>query len=43
MPNVTKLRNAGSRRNAGLSFYVIIFKIALDKQGKMCGLFANFC
>ena len=40
-PNVTKLRKAGSRRNAGSSLFVTIFKIILDKYGKMCGLFAN--
>ena len=41
MGNVTKLRKAGTRRNAGPSFFATIFKIILDKQGKMCGLFAN--
>ncbi len=39
--NGTKLRKAGTRRNAGPSFFATIFKIILDKQGKMCGLFAN--
>ena len=41
MPNVTKLRKAGSRGNAGPGFFVTIFKKTLDKYSKMCGLFAN--
>ena len=40
-PNVTKLRKAGSRGNAGPGFFVTIFKKTLDKYSKMCGLFAN--
>ena len=39
--NVTKLRRAGSRRDAGPSFFVTIFKIQLDKSAEMCGHFAN--
>ena len=39
--NVIKLRKAGLHRNVRSSFFVIISEKVLDKQQKMCGLFAN--
>lgn len=38
--NVIKLRKAGLHRNVRSSFLLHFFRKTLDKQVKMCGLFA---